>query len=40
MLGPMGFNPERSYRRRPSDYLLVAAAIAICIAALVWALLG
>lgn len=36
----MGFNPNRVYKKRVSDYVLVAAAIAICIGALVWALLG
>lgn len=36
----MGFNPNRVYKKRASDYLLVAAAVAICIGALIWALLG
>ncbi|HOT81455.1 MAG TPA: hypothetical protein PKY13_15790 [Microthrixaceae bacterium] len=38
--GPMGFNPNRVHKKRASDYVLVAAAVAICIAALIWALLG
>jgi len=36
----MGFNPHRPMRRRPSDILLVVAALAICAGALAWALLG
>jgi hypothetical protein len=36
----MGFNPDRPMRRRPSDVLLVVAALAICVAAVLWALLG
>jgi len=40
ILAPMGFNPNRVYKRRASDYVLVASAIVICIAALIWALAG
>lgn len=36
----MGFNPSHPQRRRPSDYLLVAAALIICVAAVVWAFVG
>jgi hypothetical protein len=36
----MGFNPNRVYKRRASDYLLVAAAIAICLVGLAWAVFG
>jgi len=36
----MGFNPHRQQKKRASDYLLVAAAVAICIGGLIWALLG
>jgi hypothetical protein len=35
----MGFNPFRQQRRRPSDYVMVAAAFAIIAALLIWALL-
>jgi len=35
----MGLNPFRVQRRRPSDYVLVAAALAVTIALVVWALL-
>lgn len=36
----MGFNPNRTYQRRTSDYVMVAAALVICVGAVVWALLG
>lgn len=36
----MGFNPYRQQRRRPSDYLMVAAAVAVVVALLVWAVAG
>jgi hypothetical protein len=36
----MGFNPHRVRRRRPSDYVFVAAGIAVCVALVVWALLA
>jgi len=36
----MGFNPNRVYKRRASDYVLVASAILVSIGALIWALLG
>jgi hypothetical protein len=36
----MGFDPNRTYRRRPSDYVLVVAALLICAGGLVWALVG
>jgi hypothetical protein len=35
----MGFNPLREARRRPSDYVMLAAAFALVIALLVWAFL-
>jgi len=35
----MGLNPFRVQRRRPSDYVLVAAALAVTIALVMWALL-
>jgi hypothetical protein len=36
----MGFNPHRTYRRRTSDYVLVAAAVVVCVLLVAWALLG
>ena len=34
---PMGLNPYRAHRRRRSDVLLVAAALAVTLALVVWA---
>jgi len=34
----MGLNPHRAHRRRPSDILLVAAALAVTVALVMWAL--
>lgn len=36
----MGFNPNRVYRRRPSDYVFVAAGLAAALALVLWAFLG
>jgi hypothetical protein len=36
----MGLNPYRVHRRRPSDYVLVAGALVVCVALVLWALLG
>jgi hypothetical protein len=36
----MGFDPTRPQRRRTSDYVLVAAAIVVCLILVLWALLG
>ena len=35
----MGFNPLRQQRRRPTDYVMVAAAFAVVAILLVWAAL-
>ncbi len=35
----MGFNPYRKQKRRTSDYLFVAAALAVVAALLLWALI-
>ena len=35
----MGLNPFRVHRRRSSDYVLVAAALAVTMALVLWALL-
>jgi hypothetical protein len=37
---PMGFNPHRTHRRRTSDYVFVAAAVLLCVALVLWALLA
>jgi hypothetical protein len=36
----MGFNPFRQQRRSNADYLMVAAALVVCAALVIWALLG
>jgi hypothetical protein len=36
----VGLNPFRAHRRSPLDYVFVAAAIAVCVALHVWALVG
>jgi hypothetical protein len=36
----MGFNPFRQTRRSPADYLMVAAALVVCLALVIWALAG
>jgi hypothetical protein len=36
----MGFNPHQKHRASPADYALVAAALLISLALLVWALAG
>jgi hypothetical protein len=34
----VGFNPYRQHRRSAADYVLVAAALAACLALVLWAL--
>jgi hypothetical protein len=36
----MGFNPYRRFRARPADYVLVAAALVVSAALVVWGVLG
>jgi hypothetical protein len=36
----MGLNPFRQHRRTPADYVLVAAAVVVCLALVLWAILG
>jgi hypothetical protein len=38
--GAVGFNPFQQRRRSPADYVMVAAAVAICAALVIWAALG
>ncbi len=36
----MGMNPYRPQQRRASDYVFVAAALAVCLGLLLWAMFG
>ena len=36
----MGFNPNRTYRRRPLDIVLVVVTLTLTVALLGWALFG
>jgi len=36
----VGFNPFRKARRSSADYLMVAAALAVCALLVIWALFG
>jgi hypothetical protein len=36
----VGFNPFRQSRRTPADYVMVAAALVICAALVLWAFFG
>ena len=36
----MGFGANRTYRRRPSDYVMVIAALLVVAALVAWAFLG
>jgi hypothetical protein len=36
----VGLNPFRQHRRSPADILMVAAALVVCVALVLWALLG
>jgi hypothetical protein len=36
----MGLNPFGQHRRSPADYVLVAAAIVVVLAMVLWAFLG
>ena len=36
----MGLNPFRQQRRSNADYVMVAAALVVCAALVVWAFLG
>jgi hypothetical protein len=36
----MGFDPNRRYQRRTSDYVMVAAALLVALALVLWAVFG
>lgn len=36
----VGFNPFRARRRRPSDYVMVGAALVVVVILLAWAVAG
>jgi len=36
----VGYNPYRKFRAKPSDYVLVAAALLVSVALLIWAFAG
>jgi hypothetical protein len=40
ILSAVGLNPFRQQRRSPADVLLVAAALVVCLALVLWALFG
>jgi hypothetical protein len=40
ILRVVGFNPYRKFRARPTDYVLVAAAVVVVLALVVWAFAG
>jgi hypothetical protein len=40
ILGAVGFNPFRPQRRSYADYVMVAAALVVCGALVIWALVG
>ena len=40
ILVAMGFNPHRRHRRSPLDYVMVGAALAVCVGLVIWAFFG
>jgi len=36
----MGFNPHRPQKRTTADYVMVAAAMVVCLALVAWAVFG
>ena len=38
--GAMGFDPTRKHKRTRFDYVYVAASVVVCVAVVIWALLG
>ncbi len=40
ILAGMGLNPFHQHRRTPADYLMVAGAVVVSLALVLWALFG
>jgi hypothetical protein len=40
ILTVVGFNPYRRFRARPADYAMVAVALGVAVALVIWAVLG
>jgi hypothetical protein len=40
ILTAVGFNPYRKFKARPTDYVLVVAAILVALALVAWGVLG
>jgi hypothetical protein len=36
----VGYNPYRKFKAKPADYVLVAAALLVSLALLIWAIAG
>jgi hypothetical protein len=36
----VGYNPYRKFKAKPADYVLVAAALLVALALLIWAFAG
>jgi hypothetical protein len=36
----VGFNPYQKFQAKPSDYVLVASAVLVTVALLIWAIAG
>ncbi len=36
----MGYNPDRPFKARPVDYVVMALAVVVSIALVIWAFLG
>jgi hypothetical protein len=36
----VGYNPYRKFKAKPADYVLVAAALLVSLALLIWAVAG
>jgi hypothetical protein len=40
ILTGIGFNPYRKFKARPTDYVLVAAAVTVALALVLWGVFG
>jgi hypothetical protein len=40
ILSRMGYNPHRSFKAKPADYVLVGVAVLAAIALVAWAFVG